>query len=93
MRELDVLEKFALARNADRLSNRLQFRCGRLLASKEVSVLDDGRSFLGDHVFPSGFSSLDLAQHIARKNIHNFCVKSHDGSDVVILQQVCIQVP
>ena len=90
MRERDVLENCLPCR---RLSNRLQFRCGRLLASKEMSVLNDGRCFLGDHVFPSGFSSLDLVQNIARENIHNLCVKPHDGSNVVILQQVCVQVP
>ena len=71
MRELDGQENLSSARGVDRLSNRLQFRCRRLLAAKEVALLDDCRGFLGHHVFPSGLSSLNLVQNVAGENIHN----------------------
>lgn len=77
---------------ADGLSNRLQFRCRRLLVAKEVSLLDDRRSFFGQHVFPSWRSGLDLIQDVARENVHNCSVISHDWCDVMIFQQVRIQV-
>src|SRR5580704_3719013 len=92
MRELDSQEKLPQPWCVDRLSNRLQFRCRRLLTIKEVSAFDDGRGLLGHHMFPSWRTSLDFVQDVTRENIHNCWVKSDDLSNIMIFQQMCIQV-
>ena len=77
----------------DGLTNRLQFRCRRLLETKEVSFLDHGRGLFRYHVLPSGLSILDPVQNVAGKNFHCCRVESYDRCDVMIFQEMRIQVP
>src|ERR1700722_8773340 len=77
----------------DGLTNRLQFRCRRLLETKEVSFLDHSCGLLRYHVFPSGLSILDPVENVAGKNIHCCRIKSYDRCDVMVFQKMCIQVP
>lgn len=68
-------------------------RGGITRVAKESASLDRCRDGFGYHAFPRRRVVLDALQDIARKNIQDGGIESHDAVDEVVLQKVSIEVP